>query len=219
MTDPIMATGCLRRRGRLDDTDDAERAVAAAVARAQAGDADAITFLYRRYAGNVCGYVYSIVGDEQEAEDVTQHLFAKLTTSLSRYEPRSLPFSRWLLRVAHNLAIDQIRSRRVVPVGEVRGTEIAADDQVGRDCLRSLRVALESLPADQRDVVVLRYVAGLSPGEIAQKLHRTRGSVIGLHHRGRRALCRALTQLDSAPAVRRDRPIVGGSPCREENIA
>jgi RNA polymerase sigma-70 factor (ECF subfamily) len=206
MADPILITG-MRRCERLGDPDDADGAVAAAVARAQAGETDAIGFLYRRYAPNVRAYVTKIVGDEHDAEDVTQHLFAKLMTSaLSRYQPRSLPFSRWLLRVARNLAIDHVRARRPVPAGEAQTNEIAPDEQAGRECLRSLSAALQALPADQRDVVVLRHVVGLSPGEVARKLRRTRGSVTGLNHRGRRALCRNLIQLDSAPAVR------GGGP-------
>ena len=203
MAEPIVSRG-VGRCERLGDPDDADGAVAAAVARAQAGETEAIGFLYRRYAPNVRAYVGKIVGDEHDAEDVTQHLFAKLMASaLSRYQPRSLPFSRWLLRVARNLAIDHVRSRRPVPAGEAQTNEIAPDDEAGRECLRSLSVALEALPADQRDVVVLRHVLGLSPGEVARKLHRTRGSVTGLNHRGRRALCRNLIQLDSAPAVRR----------------
>ena len=211
MAEPTMTAGCLRRRERLEDPDDVGGAAAAAVARAQAGDTEAIAYLYRRYAGNVCGYVYSIVGDEQDAEDLTQQLFAKLMTALSRYEARSQPFSRWLLRVARNLAIDHVRARRPVQTGEIEVTGTASDDHARCECRRSLMDALRSLPADQRDVVTLRYLVGLSPGEIAHELHRTRGSVIGLHHRGRRALCRALTQLESAPAVRHDTPIAAAS--------
>ena len=95
----------------------------AAVTRAKQGDADALRFLYLRYAGNVYGYVCSIVRDEHEAEDVTQLVFAKLLTALGRYEPRSAPFSSWVLRVAHNAAIDHMRTRRPTPCEEVRATE------------------------------------------------------------------------------------------------
>ena len=87
----------------------------AAVARAKDGDDDALRFLYLRYADNVYGYVCSIVHDEHEAEDVTQHIFAKLMTALDRYEPRVMPFSSWILRVAHNAAIDHVRARRPTP--------------------------------------------------------------------------------------------------------
>ena len=84
---------------------------------------DALRFLYLLYADNVYGYVCSIVRDEHEAEDVTQQIFAKLLTALDRYEPRVVPFSAWILRVAQNAAIDHVRTRRPVP------TRAARDDR------------------------------------------------------------------------------------------
>ena len=110
-----LGRGRFRRRRTLDQSPRNERLVVAAVASAKDGDADALRFLYLRYADNVYGYVCSIVRDEHEAEDITQHIFAKLLTSLERYEPRVVPFSAWVLRVAHNAAIDHMRSRRPVP--------------------------------------------------------------------------------------------------------
>ena len=103
----------------------------AAVARAKDGDADALRFLYLRYADNVYGYVCSIVRDEHEAEDVTQHIFAKLLTALARYEPRVVPFSAWILRVAHNAAIDHVRARRPVPFEEVHSPDRGGDPAAG----------------------------------------------------------------------------------------
>src|SRR5918993_1701102 len=121
------------RRGRsLDRSPAAEDLTLTAVARARTGDPDALRFLYLRYADNVYGYVCSIVRDEHEAEDVTQHIFAKLLTALDRYEPRVVPFSAWILRVAHNAAIDHMRARRPVPIEEVRSPEVE-DDQGGRE--------------------------------------------------------------------------------------
>ena len=108
--------GQFRRRRKLDNSPRGEQLVIAAVARAKEGDADALRYLYLRYADNVYGYVCSIVRDEWEAEDVTQHIFAKLLTQLARYEPRVVPFSAWILRVAHNAAVDHVRARRPVPI-------------------------------------------------------------------------------------------------------
>ena len=102
--------GRFRRAGRLTEDDDSNRAVAQAVARAKQGDREALRFLYVRYADHVYGYVASIVRDDYEAEDVTQHLFAKLMTALPKYEPREVPFSAWILRVARNVAVDNPRS-------------------------------------------------------------------------------------------------------------
>ena len=61
-----------------------------------------------------------IVRDEYEAEDVTQHVFAKLMKILHKYEPRGVPFAAWILRVARNVAVDHMRARRAIPCEEVR---------------------------------------------------------------------------------------------------
>ena len=193
-------TGRFRRRRSLDHSPAGEKLVIDAVIRAKDGDNDALRFLYLRYADNVYGYVCSIVRDEHEAEDVTQMIFAKLLKALARYEPRSVPFSAWILRVAHNASIDHVRARRMVPCEEVRSPETETEE-IGRERLADLREALETLPAEQREVIVLRFIAGLSPGEIAKRLDRSEDAIHGLQHRARRTLRRELSRLDSAPAA------------------
>jgi RNA polymerase sigma-70 factor (ECF subfamily) len=184
-----LGRGRFRRRRKLDQSPRAERLVLAAVARAKDGDADALRFLYLRYADNVYGYVCSIVRDDFEAEDVTQQIFAKLLTALGRYEPRVVPFSAWILRVAHNAAIDHVRTRRPVLLEEVHPPETETDDGAGsRERFADLRLALDALPAEQRDVIVLRFLVGLSPREIAERMGRSEDAVHGLQHRGRRRL-------------------------------
>jgi RNA polymerase sigma-70 factor, ECF subfamily len=171
-----------------------------AVARGKEGDREAIRFLYVRYSHNIYGYVRSIVHDEHEAEDITQHVFAKLMTVLVKYDERGVPFFGWLLRLAHNAAIDHLRSRRATPAEEVFGAEESYDDDA-IDRSHLLHDALAALPDEQRSVVLLRHVVGLTPGEIASRLGRTESSIHGLHHRGRRALQVELASRDSAPAI------------------
>jgi RNA polymerase sigma-70 factor, ECF subfamily len=184
-----LGRGRFRRRRKIDHSPRAERLVLAAVARAKDGDADALRFLYLCYADNVYGYVCSIVRDEFEAEDVTQQIFAKLMTAVGRYEPRVVPFSAWILRVAHNAAIDHVRTRRPVPLEEVHPPDAAGDDGAGsRERFADLRLALDALPAEQRDVIVLRFLVGLTPREIAERMGRSEDAVHGLQHRGRRRL-------------------------------
>jgi RNA polymerase sigma-70 factor (ECF subfamily) len=171
-----------------------------AVASARSGDQEAVRYLYLRFANNVYGYVRSIVRDDHEAEDVTQQVFAKLMVSLPRYKSHGTPFSRWILRVAHNAAIDYIRGCRATPFEEVRPPDNHADDALderGR-CLHS---ALDALPEDQRTVLLLRHVLGLSPDEIADRMGRSTSSVHGLHHRGRRAIRVDLLSMDAGPVT------------------
>src|SRR5215207_7513155 len=192
--DAALGRGRFRRRRELDHSPETEALVLAAVARAKEGDDDALRFLYLSYADNVYGYVCSIVRDEYEAEDVTQQIFAKLMTALGRYEPRLVPFSAWILRVAHNAAIDHVRTRRPVPCEEVRcgaGPDYAA----GRERFADLRLALAALPAEQRDVIMLRFLVGLTPREVAERLGRSEDAVHGLQHRGRRRLRREMLAL------------------------
>lgn len=193
-------TGAFRAKSSLDESSTSAVLVSRAVARAKEGDREAVRFLYLQYADNVYGYVRSIVRDDYEAEDVTQQVFTKLIVVIGKYEQRAVPFSAWILRLAHNAAIDHMRKRRAIPAAEVYG----ADERVpegNEDRSRELRHALADLPEEQRDVIVLRHVVGLSPTEIAGRMGKTEPSVHGLHHRGRAALRTALVERGCAPTV------------------
>jgi RNA polymerase sigma-70 factor, ECF subfamily len=197
---PGASNAGFRRRTTLPEEKRSDAVLLKAIHRAKEGDRDALTFLYVRYADNLYGYVRSIVRDEHAAEDITQDLFAKLPSALARYEPRSVPFAAWILRVARNLALDHLRAQRAVPCAEVRPVEPLADD-VSFERSRALRDALDALPPDQRQVLILRHVAGMTPGEIARSLGKSEGSIHGLHHRGRRALQRELSELGARPVT------------------
>jgi RNA polymerase sigma-70 factor (ECF subfamily) len=195
--DPLTS---FRLRGAAVESAEAARATSLAVARAKQGDREALRYLYVRYADNVYSYVASIVRDHHDAEDVTQQVFAKLTHSLVRYEDRGAPFLSWLVRLARNAAIDHLRARRAIPVAEPMESQ-AADDGAARDRRETLRSALETLPEDQREIIVLRHVGGLAPAEIAERLGRSESAINGLHHRGRRALRAELIRLGAAPVT------------------
>jgi RNA polymerase sigma-70 factor (ECF subfamily) len=198
--DSSRAAGRFHSRTKLEEGPQLDRIVAQAIARAKAGDQEAFRFLYLRYVDNVYGYVRSIVRDDHEAEDVTQHVFTKLLTTLPKYQQREVPFAAWILRVSRNVAVDHMRARRAVPCEEVRELE-PQHESTSEDSSLALREALASLPDDQREVIVLRHVVGLTPGEIAGRLGKTEPSIHGLHHRGRGALRAVLTERDCAPTV------------------
>jgi len=190
---PTPTTVGFRSRTPLDDSPEHREKTRLAVARGKEGDREALRFLYITYANNIYGYVRSIVRDDHEAEDVTQHVFAKLMTTLGKYDDRGVPFFAWLLRLARNVAIDHLRANRLTPTETVFDPN--ASSGIDLDQAETVRAALAALPEEQREVVVLRHVVGLTPGEIADRMGRTEGSIHGLHHRGRRALQRELTLL------------------------
>jgi RNA polymerase sigma-70 factor (ECF subfamily) len=190
--------GRFHRKAKLD-SDLRPGELHAAVARAKAGDRDAVRYLYLRFADNVYGYARSIVQDEHEAEDVTQQVFARLMTALARYEQRSVPFSAWLLRITHNASIDHMRRR--LRTSDSADSEPERGEARDEEMVFSLRAALVELPEVQRQVVIMRHLGGYSPGEIAEALGRSEDAVHGLHHRGRRALKQALMRAGAAPRI------------------
>jgi RNA polymerase sigma-70 factor, ECF subfamily len=182
--------------------------VSQAIRRAQAGDRDALAFLYARYSENIYGYVRSIVRNHHEAEDITQHVFTKLMRVIGKYEERDVPFFAWALRVARNATMDHIRSERLVPVEQVHAADHAHSDPASGS-MDELRDALDTLPLAQREVLILRHVAGLSPLEIARLTGKSEGSIHGLHHRGRRTLAAELANLGMAPTTMGGRTVSG----------
>lgn len=189
-----------RCRKTLDESPETMREVRLAITRAKQGDQEALRVLYIRYSDNVYGYVRSIVRDDREAEDLTQHVFMKLMTVIVKYEDHGVPFSGWLLRLARNVALDHLRRRRPTPIEEVVSAD-GHDDDDARERARDLHIALATLPEEQRSVMIMRHVVGLSPPEIAERMGRSESSIHGLHHRGRQALRHELRQLGSAPST------------------
>ena len=93
--------------------------VTLAVARAQAGDTDALHFLYVRFADDVCGYVNDMVRNLDESRDITQNVFGQLRTAIQKYDPRELPFAAWIVRVSRNAALDHLDARDDAQLREV----------------------------------------------------------------------------------------------------
>ena len=193
-----MAQGCFQGK-RTIEAETRPGEVARAVARAKQGDRAAIRFLYLRYSGNVYGYARSIVRNDHDAEDVVQQVFTRMLTAIQNYEQRSVPFSAWLLRITHNMAIDYLRRRTPVCEDPERAVVEERTEFEAGQLRGALREALAELPEVQREIVVLRHFSGLSPGEIAERMGRTEDSIHGLHHRARRSLKRALTEAGATP--------------------
>lgn len=190
--------GFKRRRATVPPADEL---VATAVARAQRGDETAHRLLFLLFADDVFGYVANIVRSEHDAEDVTSEVFSRLPRALASYRAGPTPFVGWLLRVARNAALDHLRRNRAVPFAEVHPIADEAMEDVAAERRGALVEALGQLPPDQREVVVLRLVSGLSPREVAERMGRTETAVHALLHRARTRLRQELTSLGSAPVA------------------
>jgi RNA polymerase sigma-70 factor, ECF subfamily len=167
------------------------------VAEAQRGDPEAFGRIFDAYVGPIYRFIASRVRSPSDAEDLTQLVFVKALEALPRYEARGIPFGGWLFRLARNAIIDQVRTRRdhlSLVAAVTRETEEAGPEAMAslRDDLERVARALRDLTDDQREVIELRFFAGLSVHETADAMGRQDGTVRGLQFRALAALRRSL---------------------------
>jgi RNA polymerase sigma-70 factor (ECF subfamily) len=165
------------------------------VQRAQAGDTEAFGYLYDGFIERIYRYVFFRVTDEQTAEDLTSQVFTKAWEKLDRYKPSGAPFIAWLYTIARNIVIDYYRTRKET-VDLDQAVSIAHDgtppeDQVELHFeIEVLREALQQLTEDQQQVVVLKFINGLSTEEIAEQLGKRTGAIRALQMRALQSLAR-----------------------------
>lgn len=164
------------------------------VVLAQEGNVDALGELYDQHHESVFRYVLARVGDQHLAEDLTGDVFMKMLAGLNGYRPKQVPFRAWLYRIARNRVTDHYRReglRTHTALDEADGP--SPDDDLESSVETSLTVervqhAVADLDDTQREVVVLRFLIGLSLREVAAALEKSVGAVKSLQHRGLTAL-------------------------------
>jgi len=161
----------------------------AVVESAQRGDQRALSALYEHYFPRVYRYVAARLGNTEDAEDVTEEIFLRIISNLKSFSFRGLPFGAWIFRIARNEVVSHVR-RQKVRTGTSPLTEYIPD--LGADGLAAvelemtmvtIRAAAERLPEAQRQVIALRFGAGLSVAETAQALKKTENNVKVLQHK------------------------------------
>lgn len=166
-----------------------------------AAQADRAAFgvLYRRYLDRVYGYAFYQLGDHHDAEDVTERTFFAALRALPTFRDEGATFRAWLFRIAHNTIANTRRSRfrrrtERLPEGFERAAPNADPAGLVVDAEESRRVlrAVAELPDDRRQVVLLRFVDGLSAREIGQVMDRSEGAARVLLHRALRDLAERL---------------------------
>ncbi|MDH3240414.1 MAG: sigma-70 family RNA polymerase sigma factor [Alphaproteobacteria bacterium] len=164
------------------------------IAAAAGGDGAAWTVLVDRYLGQITGHAWYMLGDPREAEDVAQEAFLRLFAKAPAWEPGGAQLKTWLYRVVVNLCIDRKRKVLPIPMAELpeRPDGGAEARDRGIDIKRSVRAALDALPARQRSALVLTYYEGFTNREAGRLLGISAEAVESLLARGRRALKDAL---------------------------
>ena len=162
------------------------------VGRATAGDREAFGELYERCVRRVFRHVLYMVNDVDLAEDLTEQTFLRALQAIHRYERRGVPFLAWLLRIARNLYLNGRRVERNNSTiynkwngGAAASPEFFCEAKLdGEEVWRAVR----ALDGDQRQVIVLRFMDGLSYAEVADVLGKSVGAVRVAQYRALRAL-------------------------------
>lgn len=159
------------------------------LARIADGDSAALAALYERYARVVYGLALRMLGNRELAEDLVQETFWRVWRRSSTFNRERGRVASWVLGIAHNLAIDELRRQRLrpVPVYEDDARPVLQeleDEQVdvaaaalGSEQRTTLISALQAIPPEQREVIELAYFGGLSQREIAERLQNPIGTV------------------------------------------
>jgi RNA polymerase sigma-70 factor, ECF subfamily len=173
------------------------------VDRAQQGDRAALEELYLLHFDRIYSYLHMSVGNRHDAEDLTTQTFLRMLESIDKFRWRSAPFSAWLFRIAHNLAMDHFRANKRwqpeedVPEpdpGDASAAEEEALESIGR---KSMLQLIENLSPEQQQVLTLKFVFNFSNGDAATILGKTEGAIKSLQHR---ALASLQRQLDTPGA-------------------
>jgi RNA polymerase sigma-70 factor (ECF subfamily) len=174
---------------------------------AQQGDREALEALYLLHFDRIYSYLHMSVGNRHDAEDLTTQTFLKMLESIDKFRWQSAPFSAWLFRIAHNLAMDHFRaSRRWQPEEEVpepegaeeSSAEDAALQSIGRHSMLEL---VENLSLEQQQVLMLKFLFNFSNGEAGTVLGKSEGAVKSLQHRALASLQKQLPQVVLPPAM------------------
>lgn len=167
------------------------------IQRAKQGDNEAFARVYEENFDKIYRYLAFRLGDETEAEDMTQQVFLKAFQSISCFNWRGISFSAWLFRIAHNQMIDHLRKKTKRPTVPLDEWQARCDDDPGLAVELKLDIeqmvgATEKLTKAQREVIALRFAGGLSVAEVAKAMGKSPGAVKALQHSAIVALRRLL---------------------------
>ena len=169
------------------------------IERAKQGEVEAFGCLYERYLESIYRYIRTRVAEDRTAEDLTETVFLRSFESLSRYKEKGLRFSAFLYQIARNLLVDHYRQKEeelpLESADQISVSPSRIDDIiVVQEQVDRLRVGLEALPEEYREIIRLRVLLELSTTECAQWIGRSEGAVRVLLHRAMKALKRQVVK-------------------------
>lgn len=175
----------------------------AIVLRAIQKDQDAFGELYDRHVVRVYRHIYYMVGNAAEAEDLTAQTFLRAWEAIERYQVRGAPFVSWLLRIAHNLGVSHLRSKREssqlhdgMVDDKMRRDPESAYQQTAEEEL--VRAAILKLREEQRQVIILRFIEDLDYREVAEIIGKSVAAIRVIQHRALNALRKQMKVMDPA---------------------
>lgn len=170
------------------------------VKKAQNGEAAAFGRLYDEYIEPIYRFVYLKVSHKADAEDITQQVFLNAWQNVGNYRSQGFPFSSWLYKIAHNAVIDYYRIKSSRPHIEFEtAAEIAAETDIDNEIdknfeLMLIKNAIQKLPPDQQNIVIMKFVEELSNKEVAKILDKTEGAIRVVQHRALKQLKKHLDE-------------------------
>lgn len=141
--------------------------------------------IYLQYKDKVFGYVKNHVNSIEDAEDITSDIFIKIYSKLDTYDESKASISTWIYSMTSNTVIDFYRTNHIhteIPEDLTDENSSIEDEVLNSESLEALATALEALPQELRDIIVLRYYKGLTLQDIADKMKLSYG-VTKLRHR------------------------------------
>ena len=138
-----------------------------------------ITTIYNEYHDKVMGYIYARLNSKEDAEDLCQDVFVKVHSKLESFDPEKSSVSTWIFSITRNSVIDFYRtSHPIVEIDESIPEDGSIEDGVVNDeTLEELAAALEKLPLELRQIIVLRYYDRIPLTEIGKKMNLSYGSI------------------------------------------
>jgi len=169
------------------------------IRRAKEYDPSAFARIYEHYYQDIYNFVCYRVPGTHVAEDLTSDVFLKALESIDSYAFRGVPISAWLFRIARNTVAlyyrDQPASTALSLNEELLPVEVDPSDVFERELTqKQLAQALGNLTEDQQEVIILRFVDGLSNAEVGQVLGKSEGAIKSLQYRALGSLNRVLEE-------------------------